>query len=116
MNIKYKPTWAIFIFLSLSIAPFLTNSEPYSANHEKVKILFKSNTEKTAKDAVWTARKIFKVGVFDNGTPRNGYAMYVCEILYEYGFKEKNIWVQIIDIVKLSQTGDWVRLGQAHCK
>ena len=116
MDTKYNLAKSILIFLALNILSHSVNSEPYTANHEKVKMLFKSINEKTAKDAIWTARNIFKVGVVDDGTHRDGYAMYVCEVLYEHGFKEKNIWVQVIDILKLTQTGEWARLGEAHCK
>jgi len=107
----------IIMFLSLFLfATASVGAEAYSANHEKVKTLFQSNEEKTAKDAVWTARDIFKVGVINDGTSRNGYAQYVCSVLDDYGFKGKGVWVQIIDIVKLTNNGKWVKLGEARCK
>ena len=92
------------------------NAQPYSSNHQKVKSLFQSNVEPTAKDAVWTANDIFKVGVINDGYNRDGYASYVCEILYEHGFRGQRVWVQIIDIMKLTRNNKWVKLGQAHCK
>lgn len=101
-------------FLILCSAPAI--AETYSVNHEKVKKLFQSNEEKTAKDAVWTANDIFKVGVITDGTNRNGYAEYVCSVLDDYGFKGKKIWVQIIDIVKLTNNGKWEKLGESRCK
>lgn len=81
---------------------------------ERMVKLFQSDEEPTAKDAVWTARDIFKVGVFDDGTRRDGYAGYVCEKLYQNGFKGKGIWVQIIDIARLTRD-DWVILGDVRC-
>ena len=61
-----------------------------STNHERVKNILKSNEEPTVKDAVWTAlNDIFKVGVLNDGSNRNGYASYVCEVLYDNCFKEK---------------------------
>lgn len=91
-------------------------AETYSPQHEAVQHLFQSNEEKTAKDAIWTARDTFKVGVIDDGTKRDGYANYVCQVLQDYGFNGKKIWVQVIDIVKLTNTGKWIKLGESHCQ
>lgn len=77
---------------------------------------FRGNKEPTAKDAAWTANDVFKVGVLDDGTPRDGYAMYVCQVLYENGFKGKKILVRIVDIAKLVRTGKWINLGTAWCQ
>ncbi len=87
----------------------------FSVKHDRVKLLFQSSEEKTAKDAVWTAKDIFKLGVINDGTRRDGYAEYVCQVLYEHGFKGKGVWVQVIDIAKMSRNGKWVKLGQARC-
>jgi len=112
-----KTKLSIITFLTLFFISIVSEgAETYSANHEKVKKLFQSNEEKTAKDAVWTAKDIFKVGVINDGTNRNGYAQYVCSVLEDYGFNGKGIWVQIIDIVKLTSNGKWAKLGEAHCK
>lgn len=113
MNIKVSVAafLSLLLFMSGSIA-----GEKYSVNHEKVRKLFQSDEEKTAKDAVWTARDIFKVGVISNGARRDGYAQYVCSVLNEHGFKGKGVWVQIIDISKLSNNGKWIKLGEASCK
>ena len=76
---------------------------------------FQSGKEPKVKDALWTSQKIFKVGVLDDKKPRDGYANYVCEVLHDYGFKGLGIWVQVVDIARLKQTGKWVKLGEAHC-
>lgn len=107
---------AIALGAALFAAALQANAETYSAQHEKVKKLFQSNEEKTAKDAVWTSRDIFKVGVINDGSRRDGYADYVCQVLYDYGFKGKKVWVQVIDIVKLTRNGDWVKLGESRCQ
>jgi len=104
----------LLVFLISTISP--VQAETYSAKHEEVKTLFKSNEEKTTKDAVWTAKNIFKVGVINDGSSRDGYAQYVCSVLYDYGFQGKGIWVQAIDIVKLTRNSKWVKLGEARCK
>lgn len=74
-----------------------------------------SADEPISKDAVWTSDDIFKVGVISNGTDRSGYAEYVCSVLYDYGFKGKKVWVQIVDIVKLTRTNKWEKIGEANC-
>ena len=90
-------------------------AETYSTQHDEVMKLFQSSEEPTAKDALWTAADIFKVGVIDDGSRRDGYAQYVCEVLYDYGFRGSKVWVQVIDIVKLTRNGKWEKLGEAHC-
>jgi hypothetical protein len=110
------------ISLSLTAVIFLStftanlHAKSYGTQHDKVQKLFQSNEEKTAKDAIWTANNIFKVGVINDGSSRSGYAQYVCSVLNDYGFKGKGIWVQVIDIVKLTNNGKWVKLGDSRCK
>lgn len=92
-----------------------TAEQKFSPAHDAVQRHFKSGQEKTAKDAMWTAKSIFKVGVVPNGASRNGYAEYVCEVMYENGFKGKGVWVHVVDIVALTRTGKWNKLGEARC-
>jgi hypothetical protein len=82
---------------------------------EEVVAYFKSGEEPKVKDSVWTADRIFKVGMISDGSDRSGYAEYVCNVLYDHGFKGKKVWVQVIDIVKLTRTNKWEKLGEAHC-
>ncbi len=113
---KYiKNSYVLILLLSILCGCSPKSEVAYNENHEKVKSLFQSDKEPTAKDAVWTAQNIFKVGVIDDGTKRDGYAKYVCAVLDEYGFKGGGIWVQIIDIVKLTSDGKWVKLGESRC-
>lgn len=88
----------------------------YSPQHDAAQKRFQGNEEPTAKDATWTSPSIFKVGLYDDGSSRDGYAQYVCMTLNDYGFKEKKVWVQIIDIVKLVRDDKWVKIGEAHCQ
>lgn len=109
----------IRFFLLITAATIITPQAyggTFSSEHERVQKLFQSNQEKTAKDAIWTAKDIFKVGVINDGSKRDGYARYVCEVLYDHGFKGMKVWVQVIDIVKLTRNGDWVKLGEARCQ
>lgn len=90
-------------------AAALTSQQTAVVNH------FKAGNEKTAKDVLWTAPGVFKVGVINNGSNRDGYAGYVCEIMYENGLKGQHIWVQIIDIQKLVKTGKFEKIGDQRC-
>jgi hypothetical protein len=111
-SIKISILFILFFFIMASTS----YSEDYSPQHQKIVQIFQSNEEPTAKDAVWTAFDIFKVGVINDGSIRDGYAQYVCQVLYDHGFKGKKIWVQIIDIITLNKTGKWVKLGEAYCE
>lgn len=91
-------------------------AKEYSEKQMEVVVLFRGNEEPTAKDAVWTTPSILKVGVVNDGSRRDGYASYVCQVLYERGFKGIGVWVQVIDITQLTQNNKWVRLGQARCQ
>lgn len=105
------------VVLALGLATVAVNvSASYGSAHDQVQQLFQSDQEPTAKDAVWTQNDIFKVGLIDNGQSRDGYASYVCQVLYDYGFKGKSVWVQAIDISRLIRDGDWVKLGEAQCQ
>ena len=88
----------------------------YSANHDKVMNYFKSSQEKSVLDAVWTGESFFSVGRIYKGSSQDGFAMYVCNILYDYGFKGKRIYVNVIDIVKLKNTGEWETIGKTRCE
>ncbi len=105
----------IITIILVALVSLTANAETFSDNHETVKNHFISDKEKTTKDALWTTEDIFKVGVFDDGSNRNGYAEYVCLILLQHGFKGKNIWVHVIDISKLLQNKEWVKLGDTFC-
>lgn len=86
----------------------MTPAQQQVAEHFKTK-------EPAAKDATWTAKSIFKVGVLDNGSSRDGYAEYVCNVLYDYGFKGERVTVHVIDIAALVRQGEWNKLGSARC-
>lgn len=106
----------VYIVLVATTLPGVSYAvETYSPDHEKVRQQFKSSAEPTSKDAIWTAVDVFKVGVINDGNDRSGYASYVCEVLYENGFKGKKVWVQVVDIAKLANQGEWIKIGESHC-
>lgn len=77
---------------------------------------FLSDNEPSVLDATWTDGKVFKIGVKDDDSNRDGFADYACnEINNNLGGKEQGIWVHIIDYNKLMKTKEWVKLGEAHC-
>ena len=102
----------------LSLIAFIPNTyaDDLDKAREEVKQYFIGDDEPKVKDAAWTSDFVFKVGVKDDGTNRNGYAEYVCLELYSRGFKDKGVLVKVIDINKLVQTGEWVDLGMAKCQ
>ena len=106
----------VIALLAFGFLATSANARSFSAKHDAVVKYFQSSEEPSAKDAIWTAKDIFKVGVINDGKSKDGYAAYVCEILTQKGFKDKKVWVQVIDIVKLKRTGKWVKLGECHCR
>lgn len=107
----------LFIIANLAIGGCAeSNADELDMQRETVKQIFIGPEEPKVKDAIWTQKGVFKVGVIDDGTNRSGYANYVCEVLYEHGFKGKKVWVQVLDVVKLARDGDWVKLGEARCQ
>lgn len=138
LNPKNRNTNALIVFgvVILAVAVYLpysgisqnvSSSEPVKqvAKIEKPKIddkakddvvfYFKSGKEPKVKDSVWTQDSIFKVGMINDRTDRSGYAEYVCTVLYDFGFKGQQVWVQVIDIAKLVKNNEWVKMGEAHC-
>jgi ABC-type sulfate transport system permease subunit len=108
------------IIISAFLASFIlsNNSLAYSAskNQTAVEDYFKSSEEPKVLDALWTDEAIFKVGVRNDGSGRDGYAQYVCLVLNSKGFKGKDILVRVIDLPKLIASDEWVNLGTAFCK
>lgn len=99
---------------SLVLAFSVSNAHAQSPAHESIVRYFKSGAEKAVKDAAWSGDHTFKVGVLDNGTRRDGFAMYVCERIRETGLR--NINVKVLDIAALSRTNKTVLLGSHYCK
>ena len=85
-----------------------------SENQQKALEHFKTQ-EKQVKDAMWS-KGILKLGVLDDGSNRNGFAEYACQVLKDdYKITEPTI-VEVLDIAKLSSTNKEVILGKATCK
>ena len=74
--------------------------------------------EPKVKEAILTDANVLYVSVVDDGTSRNGYASYICEIL-----REKNAVANRVKVVKVNSTNDpnrdnayGVLLGESWCK
>jgi aspartokinase len=92
-----------------------TNTSTNNTNNDKA--LIEIRKEKKVKEAIITEANVLYVSVVDDGTRRDGYAEYLCQILKENG---SNInWVKV---TKVNSTNDpnrdnayGVLLGESHC-
>ncbi len=85
-----------------------------TTKHQAVLDYLRDEDAATVKDAIWLLQDSLKIGVLDNGSPRHGYAEYVCAVVNEQGLHGVN--VHVVDIVKLKRDGDWTPIGKARCK
>ncbi len=94
------------------------NSSSTNTNTNNEKALIEIRKEKKVKEAIITEANVLYVSVADDGTRRDGYAEYLCQILKENG---SNInWVKV---TKVNSTNDpnrdnayGVLLGESHCQ
>ena len=99
-----------------TVEPSATDNSITQAEKEKIVNYFKSDKEPTVKDATWKTDSSFSVGVIDDGTNRDGFAEYVCQVLNnDFDIKGKRVFVSVIDIAKLNSEGKWINLGIANC-
>lgn len=91
------------------------DDEYISGRHQNIIDYLKKNEEKVM-DATWTSTRVLKVGVINDGTRRDGYAQYVCNIVDDGGLSGFEISVKVIDIQKLANQGQWETLGKATCQ
>lgn len=97
-----------------------TNSTHSSISKEDVneKALNEIRKEEKVEEAIITDENVLYVSVKDDGTRRDGYAEYLCQIL-----KENGSTVNWVKITKVGSTNDpnkdnayGVLLGDAYCK
>lgn len=77
--------------------------------------LYAVQADKAARDAMWSSPRDLKVGVIDNGNPRDGLASYFCQVIADRGMRGQRVTVHIIDIAKVKARNEWVTLGRSHC-
>lgn len=59
---------------------------------------------------------VLSVGVFDDGSSRDGYAMYLCELVREHEPRKREIVIKIVDAPKLTVQGEFRELGRFVCR
>jgi len=103
---KFVVTCAAFISLALSPA---ANASDQSAL-QAVKL------EPKVKDAIITNSHVLYAGVWTDGTNRNGYAMYLCEVLREHKSSAKRVKVvDMATVLKNDNVFKWKVLGGIRC-
>ncbi|APG24069.1 hypothetical protein [Syntrophotalea acetylenica] len=102
---------ALFIAMSLS-----TVHADQKQQRQEVLRYLKSGQEPQVKDAMWATDFLLKIGVFDNGSQRDGFADYVCLVLAEHGMSGQSIRIEIIDYGSVVRGENWKVLGGAECK
>jgi hypothetical protein len=131
---KRKPFLIIGSILLLALIGklFGGNETTYTKNTETInkvdskqtelqaneKALSEIRKEKKVIEAIVTDANVLYVSVKDDGTKRNGYAEYLCQIL-----KENNATIDRVKITKVGSTNDpkkdnayGVLLGECYCK
>ncbi len=95
-----------------------TPTSKKDTSKEKAKIItyLLSAKEPKIKDALWSSDRVLAVGVFDDGSNRDGYAQYLCMILYDYELKGERIYIKVIDFSKVVQKKGFIKLGEAFCE
>ncbi len=108
---------AVCAFTFFAIASGESKKDP-KAEKDNEKILGLVKSEPKVKDAVITDSDVLYVGVIDDGTKRDGYADYLCQVL-----KDNQSGIGRVKVVKLNSQNDpnkdnayGVLLGESWCK
>ena len=131
-NIMFK--FILYLFLIVVVVSFLFGDEEDSAqatvNTASVKSVnvpvkvsdaqlkmaaaFTSTEEGSVLHALWTNGRILALGMHDDGTKRDGFASYACEMMGDYNVGSDGKMVQIISAQSI-QNKDWKVIGSAVC-
>lgn len=86
------------------------------AKKAEIVAYFKGDDEPSVKDALFPYSTL-KLGMHNDGSNRDGFAKYACQILQsEFNVDTKElVIVNIIDIDKLVFADKWEKLGKANC-
>jgi len=98
--------YLLFLSILLSCIPGLALADWNSAITELKK-------EKKIKNVLRQDTNL-RIGVINDGSRRDGYAMYVCEVLRDHeihGF----VYIYIVDFQQVKSKSKWVKLGQVKC-
>lgn len=84
------------------------------AKKAEIVAYFMSDEEPSVEDAVFPSSTL-SLGMHNDGSSRDGFAKYACQILQsEFGVNGL-VTVSIIDIDKLVFADKWEKLGKANC-
>ena len=99
----------IVLSLSLLLTSITAMSAPSESQFELA--LSEIKAEEVVFDASWSkgVPPLLIARVFDNGSPRNGYAGYLCMIMAEHAINA--VIVSVVDVV----SKDHDELGRADC-
>lgn len=104
-----------YLTLALAVTGCGEKIDTSKGKYKAAEKYFKSFREKATIDAGWASGRRLVLSVYDDGTNRDGYAMYACEQLKSYNID--NVTVEIIDAVKINKnSNNWVTLGKYKCK
>lgn len=86
------------------------------AKKAEIVAYFKSDEEPSVEDALFPSSTL-SLGMHNDGSSRDGFAEYACQILQSEFDVDVNelVIVNIIDIDKLVRTDKWVDIGKANC-
>lgn len=108
----YAYTIAILAFISCG-----ESIKPQDEPNNKL-ALEEISKEPKVKEAIITDANVLYVSVEDDGTNRDGYAGYLCEVL-----REKKATTNWVKVVKVNSTNDsnsdnayGILLGESHCE
>lgn len=101
---KYKPyqvTLAVIAAVVMVLAYLIwgtdeissMESEPSGSGRARASVLEAIESERRVSSASWEGSKL-RVGVADDGSRRDGYAAYLCEVVREHGATPAEIAVQ----------------------
>lgn len=116
MMIKYV-TKKLFLGLILSSLIFIScsNSDP-AENPANKSALVEIRKEAKVKEAIITNADVLYVSVEDDGTSRNGFALYLGQILLEHNATTK--WIKVVKINSMNDPNKdnayGVLLGEAR--
>lgn len=121
MKFKTSTLILIFVFAFSTLLFFCCSSggdENPAENPSNKSALLEIRQEEKVKEAIITDANVLYVSVLDDGTNRNGYAQYLCEVL-----REKNATTKWVKVVKVNSMNDpnrdnayGVLLGESHCE
>lgn len=72
--------------------------------------------EAQVKDVAFTEAGNLYVGVVDDGSSRDGYAQYLCEVVKDYATGDGRVLIKIIDVAAAARDEGLKELGSHWCR